>query len=329
MIRRRDFIVLLGGAAAAWPITVRAQQRASMPVIGFLSFGALEPSANNMAAFRKGLSETGYVEGRDVTIAFRFAEREFDRLPDLAADLVRRRASVIAATDSAAAHAAKAATATIPIVFRTGFDPVQDGLVVSFNRPGDQITGITDISVALGPKRLQLLHDLLPGASRFGALVTDPSFPFTATLLADLQAAAITIGGAIEIITASRNSEIDKVFASLEQRRIDALLVDSTNLFVQRRVQIVTLASHYRVPAIYPRNEFVEIGGLMSYGSELADQYRQTGIYTGRILKGEKPADLPVLRPTKFEFLINLQTARTLHITVPSALLAIADQVIE
>jgi putative ABC transport system substrate-binding protein len=328
-MKRRDFITLLGGAAAAWPIAARAQQRASMPVIGFLSSSAPEPSANNMAAFRKGLSETGYVEGRDVTIAYRFAEQQFDRLPDLAADLVRRRASVIATSDSSAAHAAKAATANIPIVFRTGFDPVQDGLVVSFNRPGDQITGITDISVALGPKRLQLLHDLLPGASRFGALVNNPSFPFTATLIADIRAAASTIGGAIEIITASTNSEIDTVFASLEQRRIDALLVDSDGLFVQRRVQVVTLASHYRVPAIYPRHEFVDIGGLMSYGSDSADQFRQVGVYTGRILKGEKPADLPVIRPTKFEFLINLQTARTLHITVPSALLAIADQVIE
>jgi putative ABC transport system substrate-binding protein len=303
-----------------------------MPVVAYLDVGSPGTSANQLAGFHKGLGEAGFVEGRNVTIEYRLvpinAINRFDRLRELAADLVKR-ASVIVAPTSAAAHAAKAATATIPIVFRTGFDPVQDGLVVSFDRPGSQITGITDISVVLGRKRLQLLHDTLPGASRFGALVSDPNFPFTEAMIKDLQAAAVIIGRIVEIVPARTNSEIDEAFASLQQKRIDALLVDSNTLFVQRRVQVVTLAAHYRMPAIYPRREFAEIGGLMSYGSELADQYRQIGIYTGRILKGEKPADLPVMRPTKFDFVINMQTAKTLGLTIPETLLATADEVIQ
>jgi putative ABC transport system substrate-binding protein len=325
-MKRRTFIAGLG-SAAAWPVVARGQQRA-MPVVGYLD--ANEP--NWLAPFRKGLSEAGFVDGRNVTIEYRSvpinAVNPADRLRDLAADLVSR-ASVIVAPNSALAHAAKATTATVPIVFRTGFDPVQDGLVVSFDRPGGQITGFTDISVALGRKRLQLLHDLLPGASRFGALVSNPNFPFTAELIKDLQEGAVIIGRPVEIVPASTNSEIDEAFASLQQKRIDALLVDSTALFVQRRVQVVTLAAHYRMPAIYPRREFAEIGGLMSYGSDLADQYRQIGIYTGRILKGEKPADLPVMRPTKFDFVINMQTAKVLGLTIPETLLATADEVIQ
>jgi len=333
-MKRREFIAGLGGTVA-WPVAARAQQRA-MPVVGYLDISptnGVEAGTHWLAPFRKGLSETGFVEGRNVTIEYRSmpinAINRADRLRELADDLVSRRASVIVASNSVVAHAAKAATATIPIVFRTGFDPVQDGLVASFDRPGGPITGITDISVALGLKRLQLLHDMLPGASRFGALVSSPNFPFTEVMIKDLHAAAVIIGRPVEIVPASTNSEIDEAFASLQQKRIDALLVDSSGLFVQRRVQVVTLAAHYRMPAIYPRREFAEIGGLMSYGSELADQYRQVGIYTGRILKGEKPADLPVMRPTKFDFVINLQTARTLAIKVPPTLLAITDDVIE
>jgi putative tryptophan/tyrosine transport system substrate-binding protein len=321
-MKRRTFIVGLG-SAAAWPVVARAQQRA-MPVVGYLDTN--EPTW--LAPFRKGLSETGFVEGRNVTIEYRSvplnAINRLDRLRELAADLVSR-ASVIVAPNSALAHLVKAATATVPIVFRTGFDPVQDGLVESFDRPGGQITGITDISVALGRKRLQLLDDMLPRASRFGALVVDPNRPFTEAMIKDLQAGAVIIGRPVEIVRASTNSEIDEAFASLQQRRIDALLVDSNGLFVQRRLQVVTLAAHYRMPAIYPRREFAEIGGLVSYGSEFADQYRQVGIYTGRILKGEKPAE----RPTKFNLVINSQTAKALGLTIPKTLLATADEVIQ
>jgi putative ABC transport system substrate-binding protein len=325
-MKRRTFIAGFG-TAAAWPLAARAQQRA-MPVVGYLDTN--EP--NWLEPFRKGLSETGFVDGRNVTIQYRSVPlntvNRLDRLRELAADLASR-ASVIVAPNSALAHLVKAATAIVPIVFRTGFDPVQDGLVESFDRPGGQITGITDISVALGRKRLQLMHDMLPGASRFGALVADPNRPFTEAMIKDLQAAAVIIGRPVEIVPAGTNSEIDEAFASLQQRRIDALLVDSNGLFVLRRVQVVTLATHYRIPAIYPRREFAEIGGLVSYGSEFADQYRQVGIYTGRILKGEKPADLPVMRPTKFNLVINSQTAKALGLTIPETLLATADEVIQ
>ena len=327
MIQRREFIAGLG-SAASWPLAGWAQQRA-MPVVGML--GPPGPVPQFMDAFRRGLSEIGFVEGRNVTIEYRSvpidAINRGERLREFAADLVTRRASVIVAPNSAVAHVAKAATTTIPIVFRTGFDPVQDGLVASFNRPGGQITGITDIGQPLAAKRFQLLHDLLPGASRFAALVSDPNIPEIG--ISDLQEAAAIYGLSLEVITASTNSEIDEAFASLQQKRIDALWVDRIGYFVQRRVQLVTLAAHYRMPAIYARREFAEIGGLMSYGSELADQFRQVGIYTGRILKGDKPADLPVMRPTKFDFVINLQTARTLGIKVPPQLLAIANEVIE
>jgi putative tryptophan/tyrosine transport system substrate-binding protein len=282
-----------------------------------------------VAAFRKGLSETGFVEGRNVAIEYRWAHDDFARLPELAADLVRRRVAVIAAPGSSPGGlAAKAATTTIPIVFSTGVDPVQAGLVASFNRPGGNVTGILSMSLELGPKRLGLLHELLPGAARFAMLI-DPTSPNAESEVTDLQAAAATIGRQIEVFYAGTNRDIDTAFASLVQKRSDALWVAPNTLFINRRVQIVTLAARHAVPAAYPDRQITEVGGLMSYGSSQADIHRQVGIYTGRILKGEKPADLPVMQPTRFEFVINLQTARTLGIEVPPTLLALADEVIE
>ena len=326
-MNRREFITLLGSAAAAWPLSTRAQQPV-MPVIGYLGAGLPEAFAHLVAAFRKGLSETGYVEGRNVAIEYRWAHNENDRLPELAADLVRRRVAVIVTPLSTpAALAAKAATATIPIVV-SGGDPVQSGLVASLNQPGGNVTGINAMNAELMPKRLGLLHELLPGAVRFAVLV-NPNNPFTASIVKDLQAAAVTIGRQIEALTAGTNREIDTAFASLAQKRADALLVSPDALFITRRVQLATAAMRYAVPAIYSFREDTEAGGLMSYGSNFTDIFRQVGIYTGRILKGEKPADLPVMQPTKFEFIINLQTARLLGITVPATLLATADEVIE
>jgi putative ABC transport system substrate-binding protein len=333
-LQRREFITLLGGAAAAWPLAARAQQ-STMPVIGFLHIGSREPFADRLAGFHKGLSETGFVEGRNVAIEYRWANDDDGRVPDLVADLVRRRVAVIVSTGSAAvALALKAATTTIPIVFTNGaLDPVQTGLVASFNRPGGNVTGVTSISGELMPKQLGLLHELLPGAARFAVLFVTPTSLIAdkqvASLIADMQAAAATIGGQIEVLTAGNNREIDTAFLSLVPKRVDALLVGPGVLFSDRRVQLATLAAHHRVPAIYSRREHPEAGGLMSYGASLTDRLRQTGIYTGRILKGEKPADLPVMRPTKFQFVINLQTARTLGIEVPPTLLALADEVIE
>jgi putative ABC transport system substrate-binding protein len=327
MIGRREFITLVG-IAAAWPLAARAQQR-GLPVVGFLSVGAPEGvGIDNPALFRKGLSETGFFEDRNVTIEYRFANNAgVERLTELAADLVGRRVTVIAASGLAAAVAAKAATATIPIVFRTGNDPVQYGLAASFNRPGGNVTGINDIGADLAGKRLGLLHELLPGASRFAALVAPGRV--TESAVAEVTAAASAIGRSIEVITASTNREIDTAFASLVQKRIDALWVDTGSLFASRRAQLVTLAAYHRLPAIYPARVYVEVGGLMSYGTDILDSVRQVGVYTGRILKGEKPSDLPVMQPTKFELVINLGTAKALGLTVPPTLLALADEVIE
>jgi len=323
MIRRREFIAGLG-SAAAWPVVVRAQQPA-MPVIGYLT---PETEVNLAAAFRAGLSETGFVEGRNVAIEYRLALNDYSRLQDLAADLERRRVSVIVATGGAAALAAKAVTSTIPIVFGTTGDPVQSGLVASLNRPGGNITGITSLGVEVAAKQVGLLHELLPGATRF-AVLQNPVPPYVNTVISEAQAMAAKIGRQIEVLHAGSAREIDAAFATVVQKHVDAVLVLPFALFSNRRVQIVSLATRHAVPAIFPYREDAEAGGLMSYGSSGADRFRQMGIYAGRVLKGEKPADMPVLQPTKFELVINLQTAKTLGLTIPETLLAIADEVIQ
>src|SRR5262245_47672980 len=327
MIGRRKFITLLGGAAA-WPLAARAQQTA-MPVIGFLSSSGSPSSFAHLAnAFRQGLKETGYIEGQNVAIEYRWAQDQADRLPDLAADLVRRQVTVIAA-DTTSTIVAKAATTTIPIVYTGGGDPVKLGLVASLNRPGGNVTGVTFVVAELGAKRLGLLHELQPGAVRVGVLV-DPNYAPTQSFVSDVQAAALSIGKQIEVFEASTGRDIDTAFASLAQKPVDALDVVGTGpLQYNRRVQLVTLAAYHKVPAIYPQRETAEAGGLMSYGTNLSDAYRQAGVYTGRIVKGEKPADLPVIQSIKFEFVINLNTARAFGLSFPPGLLAIADDVIE
>jgi ABC-type uncharacterized transport system substrate-binding protein len=326
MMRRREFITLLGGAAAVCPLAAGAQQP-TIPVIGYLSHGSPEQTAALVAAFRKGLSETGFIEGRNVAIEYRYAYNETDRLPELAADLVRRQVAVIA-TPGTSPIAAKAATTTIPIVFSTGADPVQGGLVASLNRPGGNVTGISYMNVELSAKRLGLLHELLPGAASFGVLI-DPANSSAQFILTDLQSAASAIGRHIEALSAGTNRDIDTAFASLAPMRLDGLLISPMPLFYDRRVQILTLAARHGVPVIYPAREWAEAGGLMSYGSSYADQHRQAGVYTGRILRGEKAAELPILRATRFEFVINLQTAKIFGLDVPTTLLARADEVIE
>jgi putative tryptophan/tyrosine transport system substrate-binding protein len=325
-LRRRQFITLLSGAAAAWPLAARAQQPA-MPVVGFLSGLSPADDAHFLPAFRQGARETGYVEGQNVAIEYRWAQDQYRRLPDLAADLVRRQVAVIAARDTTSAIAAKAATTTIPIVFVTGGNPVTVGLVASLNRPGGNVTGITILSTELGTKRLGLLHELLPGAVRIAVLV-DPNFALTQSFVSDVQAAALSIGKQIEVLHASTGRDIDTVFASLAQP-VDALMVGPSPMLNNRRAQLVTLAAYHRVPAIYIQREAVEAGGLMSYGASVTDAYRQAGVYIGRILKGEKPADLPVMQSIKFEFVINLNTAKLFGLSFPPGLLAIADEVIE
>jgi putative ABC transport system substrate-binding protein len=330
-MRRREFILALGGAVAApsllWPRAARAQPP-SIPIVGYVHSDSPQTAAGLLAAFREGLSETGYVEGQNVAIEYRWAENDLSRIPELVADLVRRRVAVIATPgSSAAALAAKAATTTIPIVFSLGLDPVQLGLVASLSRPGGNITGVNSMSNELVAKRLGLLHELLPTATRFAVLV-NPKNPTTESLKKDVEVAAAAIGPQIEFFTASTGVDIDTAFASLVQRA-DALLVHPDNLFINRRIQLTTLAARHAVPAIYPLRPDAEAGGLMSYGTKLADAHRQAGVYTGRILKGAKPADLPVVQPTKFEFVINLQTAKTIGLTVPPTLLARADEVIE
>jgi ABC-type uncharacterized transport system substrate-binding protein len=299
-----------------------------MPVIGFLNAGSPESIAHLVAAFRKGLSETGYVEGRNVTIEYRWAQNDNNRLPELAADLVRRQVAVIAAKDTPSAIAAKAANTTIPIVFATAVDPVRGGLVASLNRPGGNVTGVTFLVNELGAKQLGLLHDLRPGAVRV-ALLVDPIWPVTEHFVSDVQAGASAIGKQVEILHASTGRDIDTVFAGLAQKPVDALFVGPSALANNRRVQLVTLAAYHRVFAIYPLREYAEAGGLMSYGASITEAHRQVGLYAGRILKGEKPADLPVMQATKFEFVINLNTANAFGLSFPPGLLAIADEVIE
>ena len=327
-MKRRDFITLLGGAATVWPLAARAQQPA-MPVIGYLYSGTPEASASWVAAFRKGLSESGFSEGHNVAIEYRWAYNDPARLPELAADLVRRRvAAIVTPGIAASVLAAKAATATIPIVFRTGGDPIELGFVASLNQPGGNVTGINAMSLETVAKRVGLLHDLLPHAERLAVLL-NPNDPNADHYTKDLQAAASTIGWQIEFLGASNIREIDIAFANLAQKRLDALLVVPQGLLFNRRVQIVTQVTRYALPAVYPNREFAEIGGLMSYGPNSADEFRLTGVYTGRILKGEKPSNLPVLRASKFELVINLQTAKIFDIAIPPNLLAIADEVIE
>jgi len=326
---RRDFIALLGGVAAAWTPVARAQQSA-MPVIGYMNGGTRDEysALQNADAFRRGLSETGYTEGQNITVEYRWANGQYNQLPAFAADLVSRKVTAIAATGTPAALAAKAATAVIPIVFETAGDPVKLGLVASLNRPGRNATGVTQLNAALVPKRLGLLHDLVPAATIIGLFV-DPKFPGAETQSRDTQEAARAVGLQIHILNASTEGEIDQAFADLIEFRAGALIVGSGNFFITRREQLAALASRHKVPAIYQYRLFVAAGGLMSYGASLTDAYRLAGIYTGRVLKGEKPADLPVARPTKFELIINLKTANALGLTIPPGVLAIADEVIE
>jgi putative ABC transport system substrate-binding protein len=328
-MRRREFITLLGGAAAAGPLAARAQQP-QMPVVGFINGGSADTFADRVRAFRKGLNETGHVEGQNVTIEYHWLEGRNDGLPALVADLVRRRVAVIATPGSTAgALAAKAATATIPIVFGVGEDPVRLGLVASLARPGGNATGINFFTLEVVAKRLGLLHDLVPKAVRVAVLV-NPADAFTAAaMLREVQEAASTIGLQIHVLNAATIGEIDAAFATLARERPDALFVGSNAFFTSRRTQFVTLTARDRIPATYANRDIVAAGGLMSYGTDFADTFRQVGGYIGRILKGAKPADLPVVQSTKFELVINLGTARALGIEVASGLLSIADEVIE
>jgi putative ABC transport system substrate-binding protein len=325
-MRRREFIRLIGGAAAAWPLTARAQQPA-MPVIGFIRDGSADTSARYVAAFRKGLNETGYVEGQNVTVEYHWLEGHYDRLPALLADLVRRQVAVIATPGTVPSIAAKVATATIPIVFGVGNDPVKLGLVASLARPGGNATGINFFVTEVVAKRLRLLHDLVPKAVRIAVLVNPKNA--SVTTLREVQEAAPTLGLQIQILNASTIGEIDAVFATLARERPDALFVEGDAFFLDRRVQFVTLTARDRIPATYSVRELVTAGGLMSYGPDLADAVHHIGVYTGSILKGAKPADLPVVQSTKLELVINLQTARALGIEVPLYLQQIADEVIE
>ena len=328
-MRRREFIALVGNAAVSWPFTARAQQPA-MPVVGVLRVGSADANARNVAAFRKGLDETGYDDGRNVTIEYHWLESLNDRLPALMADLVRRQVAVIATPGTPqVALAAKAATTTIPIVFGAGGDPVRLGLVASLARPGGNATGVNFFSQEVAAKRLRLLHDLVPKAVRIAVLV-NPTVASTAkSTIRDVQQAAPTLGLQIQILNATTIGEIDAAFATFARERPDALFVAPDAFFASRAVQFATLTASDRIPATYPIRDFVVAGGLMSYGTDFADMWHQVGVYTGSILKGTKPADLPVVQSTKFEFVINLQTARALGIEIPPAVLSIADEVIE
>jgi putative ABC transport system substrate-binding protein len=326
-MKRRDFITLLGGAAAAWPLAASAQQPA-MPVIGFLS--GTSPETARLRAFRQGLKDAGFIEGENVAIEYRWADDQTDRLPALAAELAQRRVAVIAAIGGIpSALAAKAATTTIPIVFLVGVDPVRLGLVSSLARPSGNLTGINVINSELASKRLELLRALVPGAIRIGVLVDPTNASGTDATLRDVGAAARTMGLQIQVLNASTSLELDAAFATLVRERSAALIVGSTPFFFDRRVQLALLAARHAAPAIYQDRHHAEVGGLISYGASLGDAYRHVGVYAGRILKGAKPADLPVVQPTRFELVINVSTARMLGLTVPDALLATADEVIE
>jgi putative tryptophan/tyrosine transport system substrate-binding protein len=324
---RREFIALLSGSVA-WPLAARAQQ-AAMPVIGLLDPRSPDAMADRLRAFRQGLKEVGYVEGENVTIIYRFAEDQNDRLPELAAELVRRQVTVIAASATTAAPAAKAATTTIPIAFIAAEDPVRLGLVASLARPGGNLTGINFFSSELAAKRLDLLHELLPRAARIAVLVNPANAMNTASILRDVEAAARAIGLQVQVLNASTSREISAAFENVGRDRPDALFVGPDTFLIARRIQVVQLAAFHRLPAVYPARDFLEVGGLMSYGTNVMDAFRQLGIYAGRILKGAKPADLPVVQSSKFELVINAETARMLGLTVPDKLLVAADEVIE
>ncbi len=325
-MRRRAFNVFLAGGAAAWPLAARAQQPA-MPVVGFLRNTAAEGSADLVAALRLGLKEAGYVEGQNVAIEYRWSDNRFDRLPELVAELVRRRCAVIVGGGTAAVRAIKAATATVPIVFATGDDPVRTGLVASFSRPGGNVTGISFTS-QLAAKQLELLREVMPKAVIIGMIVnrTAPSIEFVTR---EAQAATTALGQRLLVVTAGSEGEIDAAFATLAEARVDAFLIAGDALFIGQRDRLIALAARHALPAVYELREFAAAGGLMSYGPSISDAYRQVGLYVGRILKGDKPADLPVVLPTKYELTVNLRTARTLGIAIPPLFLARVDEVIE
>ena len=327
MMRRRAFITLLGGATVAWPLAARAQQT-GMPVVGYLDASSPGASAPRVAIFRRGLAEAGYVEGRNVAIEYRWAEGRYDRLPEMAVELVRREVAVIVASTIPAAVAAKSATATIPIVFYVAGDPVKLGLVAGLARPGGNATGVNNFAAELGAKLLGLLRELLPTARRIGLLV-NPTNPNVEGATKDVTAAALATGVEIDVVRASDSREIEVAFATLVRNRADALVVGPDAFFTSRRLQIATLATRHALPAVANSREFAEAGGLMDYGTSLTEVYRQLGVYAGRVLKGDKPAELPVVQSTKFEFVINLPTARALGLEVPATLLARADEVIE
>jgi putative tryptophan/tyrosine transport system substrate-binding protein len=328
-MRRREFITLLSGAAAAWPLAVRAQQP-SMPVIGYLGVSSFEKSAGtSLHAFKRGLAESGYVEDRNVTIEYRWADDEYDRLPALAVELVQRGVAVLVAAGSPAALPAKAATAVIPIVFMIGSDPVELGLVAGLNRPGGNLTGVAYLNVEVAPKRLELLHELIPTAKSI-ALLVNPANPVVADAQAkELQAAISTLDLNLMLVKASNPLEMEDAFATLVRERVEALQIGVDPLFGNHVDQLVALAARHKVPTIYPWREFTAAGGLMNYGSSIPDAFRQVGVYTGQILKGAKPAELPVQRPTKLQFVLNLKAAKALGLTIPPTLLARADEVIE
>jgi putative tryptophan/tyrosine transport system substrate-binding protein len=326
-VKRREFIAGLGGAAA-WPMAASAQQP-GMPVIGYLSSQSADDSYKNFTVpFLQGLKEVGYVEGQNVAVEYRWAENQYDRLPGLVADLVRRRVAVILASGTPATRAAKAATTTIPIAFSIGADPVALGLVASLNRPGANLTGIVTSSSEVAQKQLQLLRELIPNALAFGILA-DPAFPDTQSIITDLQAAARTLGLQLAVVNARTDSDFEMAFATFSEQRVAAVLVTASTLCNRRTEQLAALAARHALPAIFPFREFALAGGLMSYGSGLGYAYHQLGIYTGRIVKGEKPGDLPVQLPTKFDLIINLKTAKALGLTIPEPLLATADEVIQ
>jgi putative ABC transport system substrate-binding protein len=326
-MKRRELIALLGGAVIGWPLSVCAQHGGT-PVVGFLHYASPNKLTHLADAFRRGLHEAGYIEGQNLVIEYRWAEGQYDRLPELAADLVRRQVGVIAAGGSVAAQAAKNATTTIPIVFTSGADPVATGLVTSLRRPGGNISGISLLAAELATKRIELMRDLLPRA-RAVAMITNPAFPGSHSEMAEVEAAGRSIGMRTHKVTASSPGDIDSAFATISHLSVDAFTVGADGFFITRREQFATLAAHYALPGIYPFPDFPEAGGLISYGLDLGDAYRQAGVHTARILNGAKPAELPVMQPTKFQLVINLKTVKELGLTVPHSILARADEVIE